>query len=524
MQIRFQTHCATCIFGASLLTLAFVFSACQGKSPSTPEPATSQPIPPTNNGGKPITGDALQDVDVEPDPNHAPAGSQPWDMSYLLKLDPNQVTSAQMAAYADWADRNYWKYHQVNGVTYVGKFTDVNQVYPVGYKAGGDAALFTGAYLAAASFRYAVTKQEADLDKMLRSLRGIHYLSHISGQPGVLARVAFPLEVGAKFGYPEEWKNKLADGVGYESDANVPDAFAENGNYPKSFFYTRTSKDQVTGVMYGLSVAQIELERAKSTSSTDSAKFEKARALIRTISNDMLAWNEKNGFTIKDQTGKKMDSANSIDGMLRIVMYALKDHAFRPVDVAVADAARSRAKKLADDYFGIFGGQLNEMGHLVSVDDYFVFNLSFMRNFAAYLLMHNISHGSDIASGVRSDWAIIRTHQNPHFAFINATLNGGTDGVEDGVRGVKALAIRPARAWSSAVIGPMRKPSIFEFMQGQTAGYTLPVLHRAREDYFLWQKPPWRIDETPGIRGETEVAGEAYLLTYWFGRMQGIIK
>ena len=87
-------------------------------------------------------------------------------------------------------DNIYWKDNQVEGITYCRIHRNA---LGASYGSGADNAMFTGFYLAAASFRYGVTRSNEDLRKVEDTIDGIHLLTHATGTPGVLVRLAFPL-------------------------------------------------------------------------------------------------------------------------------------------------------------------------------------------------------------------------------------------------------------------------------------------------------------------------------------------
>ena len=105
------------------------------------------------------------------------------------------------------------------------------------YATDDDNAIFSGMYLAAASYRYAVTQTPADLIAAESALEGVYLLTHVSGTPGVVARWVFPLENAWDWiGYDRiksveaenGWSRLIAKGQLYE-----------HGDYA---FYTRTAK------------------------------------------------------------------------------------------------------------------------------------------------------------------------------------------------------------------------------------------------------------------------------------------
>src|SRR6266436_4013358 len=107
----------------------------------------------------------------------------------------------------------------------------------VGYTRCGDSAIWTGHYLAAEAFRYSVTHSPDALANARRAVTGIQYLVDVTGN-NVLARCLIPDD------------SPYAQGIQSEE--------AHNGIYrsaPGNFWVGSTSRDQYSGVLFGLGAA-----------------------------------------------------------------------------------------------------------------------------------------------------------------------------------------------------------------------------------------------------------------------------
>ncbi len=203
----------------------------------------------------------------------------------------------------DDLNQKYQKDHQVDGITFVRWLHPDG--YPYMYGSGADNAIFTGFYLASASFRFSILQHDESefpwaLHDIHQTLKGIRLLTNISGTPGVLARLAFPLD-GAyeKIGYAPDsmqpkpsgwgpgntWFDRKEEGSLYESDTH--------------FYYCRTTRDQLTGIVFGLSVAW----NALSKESEENPLVEQSKALIQSIAQDLVDRLEKTNWNLKDHTG-----------------------------------------------------------------------------------------------------------------------------------------------------------------------------------------------------------------------------
>ena len=106
----------------------------------------------------------------------------------------------------------------------------------IGYTRCGDSALWTGALLAAESFRYNVTKSADALKNVKSALAGLKALADVTGD-NRLARCIVP----AASVYAASIANEEANNTVYQ---NPPWIWVDN-----------TSRDQVVGAFFGLGVA-----------------------------------------------------------------------------------------------------------------------------------------------------------------------------------------------------------------------------------------------------------------------------
>jgi hypothetical protein len=109
-----------------------------------------------------------------------------------------------------------------------------NQI--VTYTRCGDSAIWTGHYLAAESFRYAVTHSPDALANARRAFTGIQYMVDVTGN-NVLCRCLVP------------------DNSPYAQSVSSEEA--HNGIYhsPGNIWVGNTSRDQYSGALFGLGVA-----------------------------------------------------------------------------------------------------------------------------------------------------------------------------------------------------------------------------------------------------------------------------
>ena len=116
---------------------------------------------------------------------------------------------------------------------------DSDQV--IGYTRCGDSALWSAFNLAAESFRYNVTRSQDSLSNVRYALQGLQGLVEVTGRRNLLARCAVPVD------------SPYAEGIASEEkDNGVYEGSIDSRRY---YWIGNTSRDQYSGVFFGLSVA-----------------------------------------------------------------------------------------------------------------------------------------------------------------------------------------------------------------------------------------------------------------------------
>lgn len=208
-------------------------------------------------------------------------------------------------------DRRYWTYHQVRGILFTrrGSFTGPNKTYGP-YGTGADNALFTGFALAAFSYRYGVTNDLQDFYKIQKTVDGISTLTNVTGIPGVLVKLAFPLDdkTFGLIGYDKNnndkdntWTRRRLEGQLYESGTH--------------FYYTNTTRDQLTGIVFGLTVAWDVLNGVQGHSGIKEQIKGIVKALVFRLT--------QTGWSLEDHQGKRGTNAFRPDAQLKHALLLL---------------------------------------------------------------------------------------------------------------------------------------------------------------------------------------------------------
>ncbi len=335
-----------------------------------------------------------------------------------------------------------------------------------GYTRCGDSAIWTGHYLAAESFRFAVTRSPEALAAVTYMIDSLHGLVTVTGT-GLLARCR--IAIGSRF----------ADGLHREEASN---GIFTNSNAGYTWI-GNTSRDQYLGAIFGLGVAyELVPERRPAI-----------RDAVTAIVEPLIAsdWNPRGGpnfFLRPDQ----------VLGILQVARLANRD---RFGDIYSAQRARlagSVATPVAFDS--------------LSTSSYFKFNLIHITFY------HLIRHEEPETRGVyERAFAIARNytagHQNAFFNMVDAALFG-----IDERRDVETAALldlwlkRPRRDFFVDLRPTVR-------VCGDQACDPIPVDRRTPTD-FLWQRNPFQL--SGGGAGTIGNAGVDYILPYWMARYYGV--
>jgi hypothetical protein len=489
----------------------------------------------------------------------------------LLLADPSAVTLRDLARHAEELEQRFHEHCQSDGIVFVPRREHPDDPEPTRFDNGADAALFTGFAFATAVYRFTVTQSDLDLDRVLREVRGLHLLTHVTGTPGVLVRCAIPWEERERWDYPERWRGRLwSDAatppgsrpgpyVDWSPDA-MPDVLAARGltlfgevpppTLPRHLFYARTTRDQLTGVLFGLAAGWSLLDPERQGSTPDRrARIAAARSIVGEIARDLLDRLvsdareqgprasrrrppddaiEDLSLRMRDHRGGTGTLANDVSGKLEIALLAL-NVAVLDEEIAGAGgpaqrslAARREELRRAHDrvWNGFFQLNLDALTNGWA-RSYFPWNLRCTQTFTLWLLERDPGRRAellDYADG--AEWKSVEDDENTWFTFQHAVMHGGAPSPPDpaftaALMNLKALALRPARSFSSPLYGTKRDER------------PVPAHLRKPATEFLWQRDPSSVGgesgDPPDLTGLEESTGLSFLLPYWLGRAGGLL-
>ncbi len=379
------------------------------------------------------------------------------DLSYLLDLDPEAVSNRDLYERAVMLEDNYQAYHCVNGIVWEARYAEATDEQPTLYGNGGDSAIFTGFYLAGAVYRFLTTGQARDLAAMFEAARGLHILTNVSGTPGVIARCAFPAVQAAQWRYPEAWQERIEQGYVYESSADIPDIGNPSLYYPPMIYYTRATRDQLTGILYGIGVALSELDPDNYDTETAYA-VQKVRDILHDVIQAVFRRLEATGFIIKDHKGATGTSAILVSGLLKVQLLAVYRAALEQsqgIDGREYKRIDRLYKRAFARAFCLNDGNASSLFNRRSLlDDYYAFNLRFARSFTIHLLERNSRRRATVVDYMEKHvWRYVQNHRNTHFIFLYAAASGDSSRLDDAARSLRELSLRPLRNWSSPLHG-----------------------------------------------------------------------
>jgi hypothetical protein len=376
--------------------------------------------------------------------------------------------------------------HMPNGTVIDPIFASASSQQIVAYTRGADSAIWTGHYLAAEAFRYKVTGSPDALANVWSALHGIHSLRVVTGTgflsgSGLLARCLMPTD----------WP--FASSIMHEEAGHGIFNGTVDG---KSYFWVGgTSRDQYSGVFFGLGVAYDMVDDAGARSFIR----DEVTALLNFLLNNNWAVIMPD-FSISTVFWGRADQQLSFLQVGRTV----NPDAFE----SVYEDYRSKYALLVAAPIGI--ECLDDYG------SYFKFNLDEINLYNLIRLEDTRKNRKRYMAAYKILRATIQDHGNAHFNMVDNALRG-----PDSTRDAETVAL--LEDW-------IRRPrrDIFVDNTGKypscgpgRACNPIPVHDRIPTD-FLWQRNPF--DLVGGGAGTIESAGIDYILPYWTGRFYQVIS
>ena len=350
----------------------------------------------------------------------------------------------------------------------------------VGYGRAGDSAIWTGHYLAAEAFRFHVTRSPEALDNAWRALLGIRSLLDITGSD-ILARCLIPVDSPYAAAIQQ---HEAGHGIYFSS--------LEGRSY---FWIGNTSRDQYSGVMFGLGVAFDFIDEPA------------VRDVIRSIVTRILNYLLRRGWNVVMPDGRISTTfLHRPDQQLSFLQIGRRVNS-------------SRFGLIYAVYRSVYAPWVVGPIAFDNGDDhrsYFKFNLNYIN---LYNLIRLEEAGSPFLRLYLNAYNMLRQrtaqHGNAHFNMVDRALRGEHAERDDETRLLLDLWLRRSRRDYEVDLR-------WKYVECDTnrACLPVPVDERPNTD-FLWQRTPFQL--SGGGAGTIETAGIDYILSYWMARHYGVV-
>ena len=362
--------------------------------------------------------------------------------------------------------------------------TSADYTTVVSYNRTGDAAIWTGHYLAAESYRYAVTQSADALGAVHKALDGVQSLVDVTSplDPDVLARSWVPQS--------SPYLGKITTDEGHNG------MYASMYNGQPVYWIGNTSRDQYAGAFLGLAVAYDLVP--------DNAVRTQAAALVTRLLDYLIA----HGWSVQMPDGSysttflgRPDQELALLQIGRHVNPAKYDALYTAFATANAATVVAPIRAECADTYG----------------SYYKFNLDYATFFD---LIRLEPAGSPYLTFYSTAYSQLRQctakHQNAHFNMIDRALRGANGRRDADTRTFLGLWLQRSRRDYYTDVS-----SKYAACGTNKACDIVAVNDRPNTD-FLWQRSPQLL--YGGGDGTIETAGIDYLLPYWMGRYYGVVR
>lgn len=351
----------------------------------------------------------------------------------------------------------------------------------VGYTRCGDSATWTGHYLAAEAYRFAVTRRQDSLDAVHTALAGIRSLLDVTGTDLLARCYVDPDSPYAAGILQEEEHNGIHTGI--LNDRQV-------------MWVGNTSRDQYSGVFYGLGVAY-ELVDDPDT-----------RRDIRILTTRALDYLRSHDWIVRMPDGDISTTfwgrADQQLAFLQVGRHINPDRfstIYSTMSISLAAEMLVPLALETDDQH----------------NSYFKFNLDTINLYSLLRSGDNSYLKWIYGEAYGKIRGVTRNHYNAFFNMIDRALDGPNAGRDAATSFFLDVWLwRPRRDFYVDLRGQYTSCS-----QEDRACQPIPIEARVRTD-FLWQRSPFLL--YGGGSGLIETAGIDYLLPYWMARYYSVVS
>jgi hypothetical protein len=343
----------------------------------------------------------------------------------------------------------------------------------VGTVGNGDGALWTGVYLAAEAFHYAVTKSATAWNYLSEALHRVQDLATIVPD-GFLVRTLFPTDAD----FVEQFVNDESHSGLYKVQYRGKECY-----YPG-----HPTRDQYAGVLFGLGVTYDLID--------DPGVKTICRDTITHLVDRLIASN----WTMTTPTPHFSESYNiRADQFLSVLQLA------RHVNPDKFTAVYDKAKFWRSIVAGIpLAGEI-----LILRRRYFLLHLDHLYYYALVRYEEEPKYQNRYRRLFTTLRNATKKHGNAHFNMIDRALNG-----PDATRDAETVLLL------QALLDRGFKDRFVFSGQGKLP---VPVADRPYTD-FMWQRDPFGLKTANTKTQEQESAGIDYILPYWMARYYQVLS
>lgn len=360
------------------------------------------------------------------------------------------------------------------------------------HEASDNDGLWTGIYLAAESFRWAVTKEEEAKRYVKQSLRALAFLEEVTPIPGFVARSA--RRVGDE-------RSRKSGGEWHLSD---------DGKWE---WKGDTSSDEIDGHFFGYAVCY---ELAADEEDKKLIREKVARIMDHIIEHDFVLQDvdgERTQWSVwrpsllnRDEWWRWNRGLNSLEILSHLkVAYRITgderyERIYRHLALEEGYALNLIEQYIADPRFNVYHDN----------------QLAFLAYYPLLLFEDDPELRKFYLLSLERTWRYVRKDRCPLWNFIYGALTGKPCDVEEAVKTLREIPLDMVR-WS--VDNTFRRDLI---PNPYRPGESLEPVPPGERDVVNWDGNPYKL--RGGAGGMTENDGAFFLLPYWMGRYHGFIE
>jgi hypothetical protein len=379
------------------------------------------------------------------------------------------------------------KQHLLYGFIAETKFASAESGEITGTVGNGDSALWTGAYLAAEAFRYAVTRSPSAFSSLKNAIERVGDVSAIA-PTGFVARTIFPLD------------SAFIDQ--FEHDEEHNGLFRCIYRFKDSYWEGHATRDQYAGVLFGLGVAYDLVDDAA----------------LRSICRDAIVWltnvligshwsmrnpSSENGKPVKAWFETFLIYPHHQLGVLQLARHVAPGQFAEAYErtrrkiwwwwvtvILKYDVWRTRAK-------------------------YYLLNLDHMYLYMLIRYEDDKKYRKRYLEQFARIRKATRTHANAHFNMLECALTG-QEPCRD-AETISSLQQLLCRGFRDYAVDLTKK---YKACGENESCDPIPVAERPYAD-FLWQRSPYDLKRDGD--GSLESPGIDFILPYWMARYYGVL-